>query len=240
MSAGEITALRLRVAANGFVPLPDTSPDYQHPKVKNTGKQPFFKGWNLVSAETITPEMIRGWERLRDHTNTGLITGALAGVDSDIRDPILATTIETLADTFLGPTPLVRIGLAPKQLRCYRHAKPLAKLETPELFLPDGTMAQVEIMGIGQQVVGFGIHPDTREPYRWLGPSPLDTRFEDIPVITEAAVRAFLAAAEAAIRAAGKMPSAKITRNGLISRDYFLASSVYHKLSHKRGRETAL
>ena len=58
-------------------------------------------------------------------------------------------------------------------------------------------------MGRGQQVVAFGIHPDTSSPYHWPGHSPLDTRFEDLPVVTEAAVRAFLAAAEAAIRKAG-------------------------------------
>jgi len=200
---GEITALRQQIFQNGWLPLPVTSPDYQHEKVKSPGKQPFFKGWNSVSADTISVEMIVGWAAILNHTNTGLICGLLLGLDLDIPEPVLAARVAALADVFLGPTPLVRVGKAPKSLRCYRHAAPLAKRETPELFLPDGTKCQVEAMGAGQQVVGFGIHPATHAPYQWSGVTPADMPFMEVPVVEESALMAFLTAAEAAMRAAG-------------------------------------
>jgi hypothetical protein len=199
---GDVTGMRISLMENGWVPLPVTSPDYRHNKVKKPGKQPFFKGWNNVSAETITPETIRGWEAIADHPNTSLVCGHLLGLDLDVPVQPLAAQIEALADALLGTTALVRIGKAPKSLRCYRHEEPLTKRETPELFLPDGTMCQVEAMGAGQQVVGFGIHPNTRRPYEWRAASPLDTPFQQLPIVTEAALNAFLAAAEAAIRLA--------------------------------------
>jgi hypothetical protein len=44
MTLPEITELRIALMTNGWVPLPVTSPGYQHPKVQSPGKQPFFKG----------------------------------------------------------------------------------------------------------------------------------------------------------------------------------------------------
>jgi hypothetical protein len=52
-------ALRLRLLANGYVPIPVTAPHFRHEKVKSSGKQPFFNGWNRLSAATVTPEMVR-------------------------------------------------------------------------------------------------------------------------------------------------------------------------------------
>ena len=98
----------------------------------------------------------------------------------------------------LGPTPLCRIGKAPKALFVYRTAAPLAKLRTPAL-----AAGHVEALGAGQQFVADGIHPDTGNPYRWTGLCPLNLSPRDLPVVDEDGLRAFLAAAEAMIRAAG-------------------------------------
>ena len=199
----ELLNLRIRLFENGWIPLPVTSPDFLHEKVKSPGKQPFFKGWNKVRAETLDPGLIHSWGFIREHTNTGIICGDLLGLDLDIPEPTLAAQVEALADTLLEPTPLIRVGRAPKSLRCYRREVRSPKRETPELFLPNGTKVQVEAMGEGQQIVGFGVHPDTRQPYRWLGASPLDMRLDQVPIISEAKLTAFLASAEAAFRAAG-------------------------------------
>lgn len=203
MTIGEITALRIQLWHNGWTPLPITSPNYAHPKVLSPGKQPFFKAWQKISSDTLTEDTIRSWEAIRDHHNTGLKCGSLLGLDIDVPVADLATKIEKLADALLGSSHLVRIGAAPKSVRCYRHETPLGKQQTPELFLPDGTKCKIEAMGNGQQVVGFGIHPDTHQPYRWLNGSPLNTLFAEVPGVSQTALAEFMAAAEALLRAAG-------------------------------------
>jgi hypothetical protein len=44
----------------------------------------------------------------------------------------------------------------------------------------------VEIFGQGGQFVAYGIHPDTKQPYRWLeeGQEPLTVPFVDLPPVT--------------------------------------------------------
>jgi hypothetical protein len=74
------------------------------------------------------------------------------------------------------------------------------KIETPTLRLPDGTIAQIEVMGQGQQIVAYGIHPDTRREYEWPDSGPDVVPLADLPVLDVAAERTFLAAAEGLIR----------------------------------------
>ncbi len=165
---GDLTSLRLGLLAQGYTPIPVTAPDYHHPKVKSPGKQPFFKGWQHVTADTINPQVVEGWtRRIENHSNTGLICGHLVAVDIDVPVEGLAVEIERLACAMLGSTPLHRVGKAPKVLFCYRTATPMRKMETPELKLDSGATVQVEVMGVGQQVVGFGVHPATGTPYKW-------------------------------------------------------------------------
>jgi hypothetical protein len=87
--------------------------------------------------------------------------------DVDVLDRELVDQIVALIAQKLGPTPLVRVGRAPKVLLVYRPECRLKKLQTPELFFPDGTKAKVELLGDGQQFVADGIHPDTGKPYTW-------------------------------------------------------------------------
>jgi P4 family phage/plasmid primase-like protien len=196
--------MRLAALANGYTPLPVTAPDFQHKKVHSPGKMPFFKDWQEISRETLTPEHIQAWPRtIRNHPNTGLLTGEMVGVDIDVPVPDLAAQIDQLAEAILGPTPLHRIGKAPKLLLCYRAERPLSKMETAELFLADGVTVQVEIMGKGQQVLAYGVHPATMKPYEWPHGAPHTVPLAELPIASETALRAFLAAAEAVLRQAG-------------------------------------
>jgi hypothetical protein len=199
----ELINLRLAVLGQGWSPIPVTSPDFVHHKCKSPGKAPFFKGWQTLTRETITPEAVRSWRRVKGHGNTGLLCGDLLALDLDIYEPGLAKQIEALATAMLPPTSMIRIGQSPKSLRCYRNDAPRAKRETPELFLPDGSKNQVEAMGVGQQIVGFGVHPATGQPYRWVFGDPAETAFDTLPIVTKPELDAFLRAAEAVIRAAG-------------------------------------
>ena len=202
MSAREhadLTVIRLRLLDGGYDPLPIVGPDAPG---KSPGKRPSLGGWQAME---ITQDIVRSWEsgpRAAD-TNTGVRTGKVAAVDIDVLTQSLADKLHAIATAMLGPTPLLRVGRAPKRLLCYRTAAPMAKAATPELIMPNGTKAQVEILGAGQQFVSFGIHPDTHEPYKWQGESPLDVPLADLPLIAEELVVTFIAAAEAVLRAAG-------------------------------------
>ena len=204
-SAADPTPRRLALIANGYTPVPVCAPGCQHIGKRgpclSPGKAVHLSGW---ARGGFTAADVRTWpsRRVLD-TNTGLLCGNLVAVDGDILDPALAAEVEGLVERHLGPTPLRRIGRAPKWLRCYRAEAPMRKMETPELLMPDGTVAQVEVLGTGQQFVAYGVHPDTGQPYAWQGEAPDTTPLDRLPVVTPDALRAFLDAATALIVQAG-------------------------------------
>jgi putative DNA primase/helicase len=199
-----MTALRLGLLDHGYIPLPITNPDAPG---KDAGKRPTLKHWQTVET---TPAAIRSWERSRRHeTNTGLRCGHLLGIDVDVRDGGLVHRLLDLASDTIGATPLMRIGQAPKTLLAYRTEIPFTKIKTPRLLMPGGQHALIECLATGQQFVGFGIHPGTRQPYRWPRATPLDVPLSELPAMTEAQARAFVAEAERLLRNAGGHPEAK-------------------------------
>lgn len=188
-------ALRLRLFEMGYKPVPI----YPHDAgIPSAGKRPIGTSWQNRAA-LATPDQIRRWEP----GNTGVLCGRLIGLDLDILDPALSEQVDALAEQMLGATPLHRIGRAPKRLRCYRAAVPMAKVETPELFLADRTKVQVEALGEGQQFVAYGIHPETLQEYSWPESGPDVIPLDDLPEVQPGALKAFVAAAEVMLRAAG-------------------------------------
>jgi hypothetical protein len=112
-------------------------------------------------------------------------------IDCDVLDEGLAASIATMADTIIRPTPLIRIGRAPKWVRIYRR--------DPANQIVSRKVHPIEVMSGSGMVVAFGRHPDTDQPYRWTDQSPLTLSADDpsIPLITSTQVNQFLAAAHA-------------------------------------------
>ena len=220
--AADATALRLQLLAHGYEPIPVVGPDYPG---ESPGKGVALVGWTTVE---ITPALIKSWQKGPRATdvNTGMRGGRLVIVDVDVLTPDLADELGGVATSLLGPTPLERVGKAPKRALCYRTATPMPKIKTPTLVMPDGRTALVEVLGQGQQAVGFGIHPETRRPYRWVDRSPLEVRLADLPEVQEDAVRRFIATAEDLLRAAG----------GRTERELRAAKSQPHKASPRADR----
>jgi Primase C terminal 2 (PriCT-2)/Family of unknown function (DUF5906) len=140
---------------------------------------------------------------------TGILTGAVVGVDIDVLRPDLAAALEEFAKQSFGDAPR-RVGKAPKSLRVYRAAEPFGKIQTPPYRFPDDAAAfkghKVEILAAGQQFVSFNLHPDTRQLYIWHGAgSPLDTPVDALPAITEAQARAFIAECAVRLQASGAL-----------------------------------
>lgn len=198
------TDLRLALHRNGYRPVPVLG---AHVAMKAAGKRPMMKGWETVCASADEGEIARWARAQRNCTNTGLLCGDLVGVDIDVLDVSLAERLRDMGRTMLGPTPLLRIGKAPKCLLAFRTDVPFDKVQTSEFQMLDGTVARVEVLATGQQFVAFGIHPGTKAPYHWPDRSPLDVPLSDLPVISRDTCAAFIAVAEEALRKAGGQTS---------------------------------
>ena len=202
----EVYARRQQYWENGYRPIEIWSPDQ---KVTDTGeplnspgKQP--RGRWREAAKRNPPDAVTR-APYAGATNTGIsCENEIIAADVDVPVQDLADQVVAAAEARFGITPLVRIGLAPKILLVYR-APPEAfgKIQTPELFLPDGTKCKVELLANGQQFVADGIHPDTRKPYWWTGETPETLRRDELSAIDEERARAFILDAERLLRAAG-------------------------------------
>ena len=150
----DVAALRLQMLENGYVPLP------AH------GKAVFLEGWTEANP---TPEEIARWSAEHaDWSNTGMLTGNVTVFDIDIADPGAAEVAEGMVrERFDGyGEVLVRIGLSPKRAIPLRCEQPFPKIVI-RLKAPNNTLHKIEILGVGQQAIVAGIHPETKKPYMW-------------------------------------------------------------------------
>ena len=170
-------ALRRELASAGFRPVPLYTND----------KRPYGNGWperarqNPPEAATVAPDARA--------LNTGILCDGLRVIDLDIEDPVTVTKLRELAENILGST-IVRTRA--DSARCalvYRAAE-----GEPRKRVLEGTAGKVEVLGHGQQLHTFGLHPTGAE-LQWTPAAPGDIKVEDLPVITEAQLERFLAAA---------------------------------------------
>jgi hypothetical protein len=159
---------------HGYEPLP----------IAPKQKKPAPSRW---SSAALDETKVAEWQRQYPNHGIGLRTGRLVGIDIDILDADLAHTIEALALRRFGDT-LSRVGLWPKRVLLYRTDAPFAKKSA----------GKVEVLGQGQQVLAFGIHPDTGQAYYWPeDETPLEVPLGALPRVDAEAVDAFLAEAGA-------------------------------------------
>jgi hypothetical protein len=176
------TALRLRLLSSGYTPIP------AH------GKEAHLKGWASL---TPTHGDIVGWTR--DHpgwSNTGIATRHTPAIDIDITDATIATTIDNLVFDHFGRAGVIlrRVGRAPKRAILFQAPEPFAKrLAVFDAPAPDGKLPRIEILASGQQLIAYGIHPDTRRPYLWEPAGPMQVPARQLPVISAKTADQFLA-----------------------------------------------
>lgn len=150
-------ALGPRLLAQGFEPIPVA------------GKRPVIKQWEDL---TLSADRVAYWATNgQGDLNVGLRTGTLAAVDLDIYDPEVAAQVYAAFVARFGEAPC-RIGRAPKRLLTYLANEPRTKINSRVWIRPNPEEGEkenkVEVLGIGQQFVAYGIHPDTHKPYQWL------------------------------------------------------------------------
>jgi putative DNA primase/helicase len=148
------------------------------------GKKPDgINGWTQKIGTS--DEEIVGWQAsYPSHTNTGIVTRRCPTFDIDVSDEAAAESVESLIKKRFEERGriIVRIGRAPKRAIPFRTNAPFKKIAC-ELIDPGGKCHKLEFLGDGQQFVADGIHPDTKQPYRWHGGDPLSIRHDELPDI---------------------------------------------------------
>jgi hypothetical protein len=174
----EFAAVAAQLAARGWRPFPG----YQETKV------PAMRGWpGLNQAEWDRADLAATVEEYQppDAFCCCLaVQPEIVAIDLDITNPEHAAAAAALADEFLGVTPLVRIGLAPKCVRVYRNGDGVRsrKLHPLEIFAGSG------------QFVAYGWHQKAERPYCWPSASPLNLSADSnqIPAVTRAQLDRFI------------------------------------------------
>ena len=103
---------------------------------------------------------------------------------------------------------MTRIGRAPKRAFLFRADEVFDKIEVSLIDRGGKQGEKIEFLADGQQVVLFGVHPDTRRPYRWHGGKPGEIKLDDLPSIRQDEAQALIeAAAELLVRDFGYQPA---------------------------------
>lgn len=164
----------------GYAILP-IQPSTKKPGMYRLGAWQDYPKWSRHCERDTTENEVDIWGDWPE-AGIGIAAGKVIGIDIDVlQSQDIAVQIEGLAKRLLGDTPAVRIGHAPKRLLVYRAAQPFSGFKYPP----------IEVLGLGQQFIAYGIHPDTGQPYEWPVQTLADISIAELPVITEAQAREF-------------------------------------------------
>lgn len=149
-------------------------------------KRPAVEGWEKFNLKPPADAQIEQWRKTFPNGGVGLAYGPdkVVGIDLDWTDRATAETAWRITLDILGPTPLVRIGRAPKRLALYRAE--------PGLSVSGKAFGGYEVYSRSAQTVLFGVHPDTGAPYRWPEKSPADVSPKDLPLAGRDQLRALV------------------------------------------------
>jgi hypothetical protein len=162
-------------------PILPIQPNTKKPGVYRKGKWHEYPKWSRHCERDTTDNEVDIWGNW-PQAGIGIAAGRVIGIDIDVLfSKEIAEKIEGLAKRLLGDTPAVRIGHAPKRLLVYRAAQPFSGFKYPP----------IEVLGVGQQFIAYGVHPDTGKPYEWPVTTLADLTPDELPAITEAQAREF-------------------------------------------------
>jgi hypothetical protein len=191
-----VKALRSRLSASGYRPVP----------VYTAGKRPFGNDWQN-RARLNPPEDATTIPR-SDALNTGILCDGLRPIDIDIDDPSLAHEVEKLAMEILGLGPVRYRADSPRRLILYRALE-----GEPGKRVVSGPKGKVEVLGRGQQFVGYGTHPNG-EQFRWRPDDPALYHRDTLNAGTEAQIDTFLAAVARLVGEEAPTPLKGTSANG--------------------------
>lgn len=185
-----------KVVANGFECVP----------IKAGTKRPDVHGWqSMVLGDSIYSE----WEKTKPGHGVGLRLGkGLFAIDIDVLDAVCVDSICDDLDMMFGVSDFRRTGLAPKTAFLFRCDSELRK-KVATLVDSVGAMHKIEILGAGQQIVAYGVHPDTGLEYQWNGKQPLNDDLSEVIELSESDVMDFLNGLKSSIPKGWRVESVK-------------------------------
>jgi len=153
-------------------------------------KRPAISRWERFNEHVPSDLLIDHWAKTHPHSGIGLVFGPdrVIASDLDFLEPNKAATARAINDAHLGPSPMIRIGRAPKVLAFYRAA--------PGLIVPGKAYGGFELFSRTGQTVLYGIHPDTKQPYEWPEESPETVSPGDLPTVTQPMLNSYITAME--------------------------------------------
>jgi hypothetical protein len=153
-------------------------------------KRPPGSGWQNIDS---TPELVSQWIGEMPEFGIGVLCSKTAAVDMDCRDKSVNNKLLHWLKNNVG-LGAIRIGESPKCVAPFQNIEGFKKMRSSEFQSDDGVKHAVEILGDGQQFVAYGIHPVTLKPYEWVsGPTLADVFYDDLPVLTSALAKKFIA-----------------------------------------------
>jgi hypothetical protein len=124
-----------------------------------------------------------------DALNTGILCeSGLIAIDIDVNEATVVPQIVTEALTHLGPAPTRSRSDSARILMVYQ-----ASVGKPRKESVIGGKGKIEVLGDGNQFVAFGTHVEGAL-YNWAQGSPTEFQRDELTMVTQEAVRAFLCA----------------------------------------------
>jgi hypothetical protein len=151
----------------------------------STDKVPSGRDWPERARQT-PPECLR-FDPVSFALNTGLLADGLRPIDIDIDDAVLAERVASVVTGLLGPAPLRYRSNSARRCLLYRAAT-----GQPAKRVVAGAHGKVEILGRGQQVLAFGVHPSGVDLAWTVSPAD-EITYDDLPAVSEAQITALLA-----------------------------------------------
>ncbi len=160
------------------------SAGYRPVAVKTGDKRPDGEAWQARARQSV-PEAAARPASSRA-SNTGILCDGLRAIDIDVEDEEIAGQCEAVIFQLIGMGP-VRTRGGGKRLIVYRAAE-----GEPVKRWVAGPAGKVEVLGKGQQFVGYGRHPSGSD-YTWRdGQDLLCVPLSDILYVSEAEIGAVL------------------------------------------------
>jgi hypothetical protein len=162
---------------------------YQLVAIPPGKKGPIDVGWNDLPFNLA---LYKGWVgNGRANWGAGVRLGdRMVALDIDVTDARLSEALLAEAESELG-FGVIRVGQAPKQMILYQAAESVKKLSVV-LTDPNGDEHKIEILGDGQQIAAFAVHPKTKQPYFYPDKSLMQVPLKTLPTVTAADINRYL------------------------------------------------
>lgn len=143
--------------------------------IRPGSKRPAIKNWEDHCERDTLEEEVDHWIDNIPGAGIGLACGTLVAVDVDTNDLAIIAAVESV----IGHSPVKRFGS--KGYAAIFHKPYFVRIRRVKWY--SGQSVVLELIGFGGQVVlPPTIHPDTNEPYRWIGSEGLDSiDMDDLP-----------------------------------------------------------